>query len=66
MATWTVSANNDTTMTAYIAARLAQDGATITLDQAITELLSIAGIQYGTPACTISGPGVRTHGGRFV
>ena len=35
---------NNTNMTAYIAMRLAQDGATVTLDQAIAELLLMAGI----------------------
>lgn len=43
-ANWTVTSLNDTAMTAYIAMRLAQDGATVTLDQAIAELLMIGGI----------------------
>ena len=38
---WTVSTENDTAMTAYIAMRLAQDGVMLTLDQAIAELLVI-------------------------
>jgi hypothetical protein len=38
---WTVSTENDTAMTAYIDMRLAQDGVTLTLDQAIAELLAI-------------------------
>jgi hypothetical protein len=63
MVGWTVTAENDTAMTAYIAARLAQDGATVTLDQAIAELLLIGGINQ---AATVSGPSVRQHGGRFV
>lgn len=53
MADWTVSSANDTAMTAYIAERLAQDNATVTLDQAIAELLAI-------------GMKIKNHGGRFI
>jgi hypothetical protein len=61
-ATWTVTTANDTAMTAYIAMRLAQDRATVTLDQAIAELLLIAGVNQ---AGTISGPTIKKHGGKF-
>ena len=44
MVSWTVSSNNDTAMTAYLALRLAQDGVTLALDDALAELLSHAGI----------------------
>jgi uncharacterized protein YaiI (UPF0178 family) len=43
-ASWTVSTANDTAMTAYIAMRLAQDNTVVTKDQAIAELLLMAGI----------------------
>ncbi len=58
MVDWTVSDENDTAMTAYIAMRLASDGFVVTLDQAIAELLMIGGINQ---AGTSSGPGVRIH-----
>jgi hypothetical protein len=63
MATITVTQPNADAFTAYIAMRLAQDGATLTADQALTELLMIGGINIGA---TTSGPSVKNHGGRFV
>jgi hypothetical protein len=56
---------------AYIAARLAQDNATITNDQALLELLMMAGIDPATVGTDngrniASGPSIRQHGGRFV
>ena len=50
---------------AYIAMRLAQDGATITNDQALTELLMIGGINIAGTTSSNAG-GVKIHGGRFV
>jgi hypothetical protein len=52
MVGWTVQAATNTAMTAYIALRLAQDGATVTLDQAIMELIAI-------------GSKIHDHGGVF-
>jgi hypothetical protein len=62
MTSWTVTTANDTAMTAYIAMRLAQDKVTVTLDQAIAELLMIGGINQ---SATKSGPTVKNHGNRF-
>jgi hypothetical protein len=53
---------NAAAMTAYIAMRLAQDGATVTRNTALAELFLMAGINQ---AATTSGPGVHQHGGRF-
>ena len=58
-----VTDGNNTAMVAYIANRLAQDGATVTRNQAIAELLLMAGINQ---AGTTSGPGIKNNGGRFV
>jgi uncharacterized protein YaiI (UPF0178 family) len=63
MATWTVSANNDAAMTAYIAMRLAVDHITVTQDQALAEMLLMAGINQ---AAHVSGPSVKIHGNRFA
>jgi hypothetical protein len=63
MATWTVSANNDSVLTAYKAMRLAQDHITVTTDQAIAEIFMISGLNQ---AGTTSGPGVKIHGNRFA
>jgi hypothetical protein len=65
MVSWTVSSNNDTAMTAYIALRLAQDNVTLALDDALAELLSHAGIAQDGTASTDRG-GIHTHTGRFV
>jgi hypothetical protein len=78
MATWTVSTANDTNMTAYLAYRLAQDGITVTLDQAIAEILLISGMPhdvgrdntystgYTSGASTShNSPGIKTHGNYF-
>lgn len=65
MASWTVSSGNDTNMTAYIAYRLAQDGATVTLDQAIAELLLKAGIPHDAGSTSFNSPGIKTHGNFF-
>ena len=49
MATITISSQGVVdAFTAYIAMRLAQDGATVTADQALTELLMIGGINPAT------------------
>lgn len=63
MVSWTVSADNDAAMAACIAMRLAQDGATISIDDALAEMLLIAGIDQNG---NTSGPSVKQHGGRFV
>jgi hypothetical protein len=65
MADWTVSANNNGAMTAYIAMRLAQDNVVLALDDALNELLSHAGIAQDGTASTDRG-GIHEHGGRFV
>jgi hypothetical protein len=52
MVSWTVAGTTDTAMTAYIAERLAQDNVTVTLDQAVMELLAI-------------GVKIKNHGGAF-
>jgi len=65
MATWTVSSTNDTNMTAYIAYRAAQDGATVTLDQALAELLLMAGIPHDAGSTSQNSPGIKTHGNYF-
>jgi len=64
MTSWTVTTANNTAMTAYIAMRLAHDGATVTLDQALAELLMIGGINQAGLSSGASG-GVATHGGKF-
>ena len=69
---------NDTNMTAYIAYRLAQDGITVTRNQALAELLLIAGMPhdvgrdntyssgYTSGASTShNSPGIKTHGNYF-
>jgi hypothetical protein len=63
MVSWTVSSNNDTAMTAYIAMRAAQDHVTLTTDQALAELLMMGGINQ---AGTSSGQAVVSHGNRFA
>jgi hypothetical protein len=50
-------------MTAYIAYRLAQDNATVTLDQALAELLNMAGIPQSTAGTRTHG--IKTHGNYF-
>lgn len=62
-ATWTVTDGNNTNMTAYIAYRAAQDGATVTLDQAIAELLLMAGIP--SSGGHRESPGIKAHGNFF-
>ena len=78
MTSWTVSTANGTNMTAYIAYRLAQDNVTVTLDQAIAELLLMAGMPHdvgrdntyssgytsGT-STSHNSPGIKTHGNYF-
>ena len=50
--TYTVSAGNETALTAYIAVRAAHDHVTLTNDQALAELL-------------VMGNQVKVHGNRF-
>lgn len=50
---------------AYIAMRLAQDGATVTNDQAIAELLLMAGIPASTFSTSHETPSIKTHGNYF-
>jgi hypothetical protein len=64
MVGWTVSSNNDTAMTAYIAMRAAQDHVTVTLDQAIQELLAMGGIDQSVKGNTMYG--MKSHGNRFA
>jgi hypothetical protein len=59
-----VSSNNDTAMTAYIAMRLAHDGVTLTIDEALAELLLIGGIDQAGHLSSTTG-GVAIHGGKF-
>ena len=56
---------NDTNMTAYIAYRLAQDGATVTRNQALAELMLIAGIPASTFSTSHETPGIKAHGNYF-
>lgn len=56
---------NDTNMTAYIAYRLAQDGATVTRNQALTELLLKGGMPASTFSTSHETPGIKTHGNYF-
>jgi len=65
MSTWTVTATNDTNMTAYMAYRLAQDGIVLTLDQAVAELLLKAGIPHDAGSTSFNSPGIKTHGNYF-
>lgn len=65
-ATWAdVTDANDTTMTAYIAYRLAQDGIVVTRNQALTELLLLAGMPASTFSTSNNTPGVKVHGNYF-
>jgi hypothetical protein len=52
MASWTVSNANDTALTDYKALRLAQDGVTLTTDEALTEMFAF---------CTT----IKHHGNKF-
>lgn len=61
-----VTDDNNTNMTAYIAYRLAQDHVTVTRNEAIAELIKMAGIPPTTGASTSHGtPGIKTHGNYF-
>jgi len=64
--TWSdVTTANDTNMTAYIAYRLAQDGATVTRNQALAELLSMAGMPHAAGSTSNNIPGIKNHGNYF-
>ncbi len=56
---------NDTNMTAYIAYRLAQDGATVTRNQALAELLIMAGMPHVAGSTSHNTPGIKNHGNYF-
>ena len=62
-ASWTMTDANDTAMTAYIAMRAAQDHHTVSRDQAVAELLLMAGV---TQAGTSGVHGFKKSGNRFA
>lgn len=56
---------NNTAMVAYISMRLSQDGATVTRNQAIAELMLLAGIPASTFSTSHETPSIKTHGNYF-
>jgi hypothetical protein len=61
--TWTITVETTgVQMAAYIAMRLNQDAVTVTIEQAVQELLTMGGINT---AGTSSGPTIKHHGNDF-